>query len=52
MIVFKAIFGFVRAYIFRRGFLDEWSGLVVSISTGLSTYLKYLKLKELRISKK
>ena len=52
MVVLKAIFGFVRAYIFRRGFLDGWPGLVVSISTGLSTYLKYLKLKELRISKK
>ena len=52
MIVLKAIFGFTRAYIFRRGFLDGWPGLIVSISTGLSTYLKYLKLKELRISKK
>jgi len=52
MVVFKAIFGFVRAYIFKRGFLDGWPGLVVSISTGLSAYLKYLKLKELRISKK
>ena len=52
MIVLKAIFGFTRSYIFRRGFLDGWPGLIVSISTGLSTYLKYLKLKELRISKK
>jgi len=51
-IVLKAIFGFTRSYIFRRGFLDGWPGLIVSISTGLSTYLKYLKLKELRISKK
>ncbi len=52
MVVFKAIFGFIRSYVFRRGFLDGWPGLIVSISTGLSTYLKYLKLKELRISKK
>jgi len=52
MVVLKAIFSSVRAYIFRRGFLDGWQGLFVSISTGLSTYLKYLKLKELHISKK
>jgi hypothetical protein len=47
VIFFKAIFGFFRSYILRGGFLDGWQGLIVSISTGLSTYLKYLKLKEL-----
>lgn len=52
MVILKSIFGFVRSYIFKRGFLDGWPGLVVSISTGLSTYLKYLKLKELHLSKK
>ncbi len=52
MVVFKTIFGFIRSYVFRRGFLDGWSGLTVSISTGLSVYLKYLKLKELSLGKK
>jgi glycosyltransferase involved in cell wall biosynthesis len=46
MIFVKALFGFIRAYIFRRGFLDSWQGLVVSISTSISVYLKYLKLKQ------
>jgi glycosyltransferase involved in cell wall biosynthesis len=52
MVLLKTLFGFIRAYIFRRGFLDGWVGLIVSISTGLSTYLKYLKLKELYFNKK
>jgi len=46
MIFLKALFGFIRAYILRRGFLGGWQGLIVSISTGTSVYLKYLKLKE------
>ena len=50
MIFFKAFFGFVRAYILRKGFLDGWQGFVVSVSTAVSVYYKYLKLKELEIS--
>ena len=50
MILFKAFFGFVRAYILRKGFLDGWQGFVVSVSTAVSVYYKYLKLKELEIS--
>ena len=50
MILFKAFFGFVRAYILRKGFLDGWPGLVVSVSTAISVYYKYLKLKELEMS--
>jgi len=49
MILFKAFFGFVRAYILRKGFLDGWQGFVVSVSTAASVYYKYLKLKELEI---
>jgi len=48
--VFTApIFAFVRAYIFKLGFLDGWRGLVISISTSISTYLKYVKTKEKEI---
>ena len=46
MVFVKAFFGFFRAYILRKGFIDGWRGLVVSISTALSVYLKYIKLKE------
>jgi len=46
MVFVKAFFGFFRAYILRKGFIDGWQGLVVSISTALSVYLKYIKLKE------
>jgi len=49
MIFFKAFFGFVRAYILRRGFLDGWQGVVVSISTSISIYMKYVKLKEMSL---
>ncbi len=50
MIFLKALFGFIRAYILRKGFLDGWQGFVVSISTAISVYYKYLKLKELEMS--
>jgi len=46
MILVKSIFSFFKSYVLRRGFLDGWPGVVVSISTGLSVFLKYLKLKE------
>jgi|SaaInlV_200m_DNA_6_1039755.scaffolds.fasta_scaffold05716_4 glycosyltransferase involved in cell wall biosynthesis len=49
MIFLKALYGFIRAYILRRGFLDGWQGVVVSISTTISVYYKYLKLKELEV---
>jgi len=49
MILVKSVFGFFRAYILRKGFLDGWRGVVVSLSTALSVYLKYVKLKEARL---
>ncbi len=49
MIFLKALFGFIRAYIFKKGFLDGWQGLTVSISTGISVYMKYVKLKEMNL---
>ena len=45
----KALFGFIRSYVLRRGFLDGWPGLVVSVSTALSVYFKYVKLKEMQL---
>lgn len=42
----KPVFGFFRAYVLRKGFLDGWHGLAVSVSTSMLIYLKYIKLKE------
>jgi len=51
-ILITPFFGFFRAFFLRLGFLDGWQGLIVSISTGLIGFLKYLKLKEMYLSKK
>ena len=40
-------FAFFRAYVLRRGFLDGVEGFNISISKGLGSYLKYMKLHEL-----
>jgi len=40
-------FAFVKAYILRRGFLDGIDGFNISVSKGLGSYLKYMKLYEL-----
>jgi glycosyltransferase involved in cell wall biosynthesis len=42
--VLHAISSFLRAYIFRRGFLDGKAGVMVAISSAESTYHKYFKL--------
>ncbi len=49
-VILRAMFAFFRAYLLKKGILDGWPGLFVSISTSLSVYLKYLKLKELQKS--
>ena len=41
-------FAFVKAYILRRGFLDGIDGFNISVSKGLGSYLKYMKLYELK----
>ncbi len=40
-------FAFFKAYILRRGFLDGVDGFNISVSKGLGSYLKYIKLYEL-----
>ena len=51
-IVLKTLLSFVRAYILKLGILDGWPGLVVSVSTSISVYMKYVKLKELNLFEK
>lgn len=40
-------FAFFRAYILRRGLLDGIEGFNISLTKGLGSYLKYMKLHEL-----
>jgi len=49
LIVLKTLLAFIRSYILKLGILDGWPGLTVSVSTSLSVYMKYVKLKELRL---
>ena len=46
-----ASFGFIRAYLFQRGFMDGWFGLYSSIQHFIYTAMKYLKLYEIQKQK-
>jgi glycosyltransferase involved in cell wall biosynthesis len=37
---------FLRAYIFRLGFLDGWQGLIIAQLTAFYTFLRYAKVRE------
>jgi glycosyltransferase involved in cell wall biosynthesis len=40
-------FRFVRAYVWRLGFLDGFAGLVISVLTGYAVFARYAKLREI-----
>jgi hypothetical protein len=40
-------FRFFRAYIWKRGFLDGFAGLVISVLTGYGIFARYAKLREI-----
>lgn len=44
VIVLKALFAFVRGYVFRLGFLAGWRGLVIAWSDANGVFYKYMKL--------
>jgi glycosyltransferase involved in cell wall biosynthesis len=46
--IVKSIWSFLRCYIFWLGFLDGYYGFVISCFSSQSSFLKYLKLIELR----
>jgi len=46
-LVLLPFFRFVRAYFWRRGFLDGFPGLVISVLTGYAVFVRYAKLKEI-----
>ena len=43
----NATYTFIRTYFFKRGFLDGYVGLVVSVSNAVTNFYKYIKLYEL-----
>jgi glycosyltransferase involved in cell wall biosynthesis len=43
----NATFSFIKTYIFKRGFLDGYIGLVISVSHAMTNFFKYMKLYEL-----
>ena len=51
----NGMYSFIKTYIFKRGFLDGYVGLVISYSHMVTNFYKYIKLyelnKELRESK-
>jgi glycosyltransferase involved in cell wall biosynthesis len=54
--IFKILFNpswkFFRAYILRLGFLDGFNGFVICSFSAYSSFLKYIKLRQLQINNK
>jgi len=46
-LLFLPFFRFLRAYLWKLGFLDGFAGLVISVLTGYSIFARYAKLKEI-----
>ncbi|AKD03125.1 glycosyltransferase family 2 protein [Pontibacter korlensis] len=44
MVIIKPLFRFFRAYVLKRGFLDGPEGFIISVSSAVSVYYKYVKL--------
>jgi len=51
-IIFKSIWRFKRDYFFKGGFLDGFYGLVICHISAITSFLKYMKLKQLYKNKK
>jgi len=44
---FNASYSFIKTYIFKRGFLDGYVGLVIAFSHMVTNFYKYIKLYEM-----
>jgi len=42
----RALFSFIKNYIFQKGFLCGYEGLIISVSNANGVFYKYMKLKE------
>jgi glycosyltransferase involved in cell wall biosynthesis len=51
-IIYKTLWSFFRSYFLRLGFLDGFYGLVVCNITAFTTFLKYVKLRNLHRERK
>jgi len=50
--LFAPIWGFIRDYFFRKGFLDGYYGFVICCIASFTIFLKYIKLYELNKANK
>ncbi len=50
-VLFSPMIRFTRDYIIKRGFLDGYYGIVVSMINSYASFLKYAKLRDLYIQK-
>ncbi|WP_456432117.1 glycosyltransferase family 2 protein [Nitratifractor sp.] len=48
---FHAVFAFVKHYVFQRGFLCGYPGLLISVSNANGVFYKYMKRYEKRLEK-
>ena len=48
---FRALFAFFKHYLFQRGFLCGYEGLLISVSNANGVFYKYMKLYEKRLEK-
>lgn len=46
MLIFYPPFAFLRLYLFKRNFINGWSGFIVSVVGAFYVFLKYAKLYE------
>lgn len=51
-LLFNPLWGFLKAYLFRLGFLDGIPGLIAAFSTAVHVFLKYAALYELGLKEK
>jgi glycosyltransferase involved in cell wall biosynthesis len=49
--IFRPVARFLRFYIFKKGFLEEFPGLFVAITAAYYVFLKYAKLRELELKR-
>ncbi|GAA5149194.1 glycosyltransferase family 2 protein [Prosthecobacter algae] len=51
-VAFRPWWRFVRAYIFRRGFLDGFPGFWIAVATAFFTFMRYSRAYEAKVSRK
>jgi glycosyltransferase involved in cell wall biosynthesis len=44
---FNATYTFIKTYIFKKGFLDGYTGLIISVTHSTNNFYKYMKLYEM-----